>query len=914
MGIKTSLCALLMTGALTFNLAAPAFCQPVEAGTAREAVRTEAAAGHREWKTDLRLALERERDLREASGMTLAEWDARTEAARKEGSASPLTKGTILDADRDTQILRKDGAVYYIQGNSAFAPVEDAQDACRTVYSLLSMLGGSRRIDLRLWSRLQENGRMIYSFQQIAGTETVPGSGVKLVVNADHSVSAVFSSLSSEHNERQTPVSQADAEEVVREYLQEKGTDTAILSEKTDRVIHTPVTMDMLTLEEPEEEEEEIIPDQVLWVVYTANEGTDQAAYPYLAHYVTLDGNYDYSLPVREPGDAEALDGFRKQPVFDNMEQGEWTGEVKDLDGDTQTITVPVMRSTETGEWYLGDLDRRIAVADYAAAAYSDSHGLELVGTADNEGWDNEDLFMYYNYIRAWDFYADMGWIGPDGQGTDVIILKDLCLPDGTPYENACSIGKVENWQMFGYTGYTEEVPGESKPLGLVQALDVMAHEYTHTFTTTVMNANLYENDLGAINEAMSDIMGNIAEYICGDTADTRWLVGENTGTAIRSMSNPARYGQPAFVWDCFYGPHTDSPNSINDNGGVHSNSSLLNRIAAGLCLEAGMSHEEAAAFWVTTACGLTAGTDYPQIGALLKWALEASGNGKYAPQLDALLAETRLDVTEIPDRIPYGQMLVKLPLPETEAFEDDHWALLSIQPNLRALEELGACAIGTVIDMFRDPDHTQVLYRTASDLTERLDLDRTKLDLDCLKGGDKESVLDGLGDILRYALGTIFTQNVSWRAADTNEIVAVMQKAPTLHVLMRLTDQGTKLDQLFVLFEGHWYDLGPLKDLTAEGEDGQPDYAGLIGAVSQVAMEYLSVRLSSNPADEAQDEESSFLNAGVVSDLICNAFELADYLTADVKPASLLNVFTTRAVPVCLPTAGLENVTLTEA
>ena len=56
-----------------------------------------------------------------------------------------------------------------------------------------------------------------------------------------------------------TAVSQADAEEVVREYLQEKGTDTAILSEKTDRVIHTPVTMDMLTLEEPEEDEGEVI-------------------------------------------------------------------------------------------------------------------------------------------------------------------------------------------------------------------------------------------------------------------------------------------------------------------------------------------------------------------------------------------------------------------------------------------------------------------------------------------------------------------------------------------------------------------------------------------------------------------------------------------------------------------------------
>ncbi|MBR2765978.1 MAG: M4 family metallopeptidase, partial [Blautia sp.] len=523
------------------------------------------------------------------------------------------------------------------------------------------------------------------------------------------------------------------------------------------------------------------------------------------------------------------------------MEEGEWTGKVTDIAGEEHTITVPVMHSEETGEWYLGDPDRHIAVADFSAAAYSDTHDLQLVSTEGNEGWDNEDLFMYYNYIRAWDFYADMGWIGPDGEGTDVIILKDLCLPDGTPYENACSIGKVEKWQMFGYTGYSEM---SDKSNGLVQALDVLAHEYTHTFTTTVMNANLYENDYGAINEAMSDIMGNITEYICHDTEDTRWLMGENTGSAIRSMSNPARYDQPAYVWDRCYGPHTDNPNDINDRGGVHANSSLLSRIAAGMCLNAGMSYEEAAAFWVTTACGMTPGMDYAQIGALLNWALQASGNNAYAPELNALLKETKLDRTDVPDRLPYGQKLVKLILPDTEAFEDDHWVLLSLQPNINAVTEIGATAIETIVSLFRNKDKMEVLSKTVSGLTERLDLDRTKLDLKCLEGDDEEAILNVIGDVAGFAAGTIISQNVSWRAADTNEIITVMQDAPALHVLMRVGAQGTRLDNLLVLFQGHWFDLSSTITDEFMKEGDEPDYGQLISTVADLAGEFLQAKL----------------------------------------------------------------------
>lgn len=79
------------------------------------------------------------------------------------------------------------------------------------------------------------------------------------------------------------------------------------------------------------------------------------------------------------------------------------------------------MRNDREGSLYLGDVVRRIAVADFAKAVYDDDHQLVLVQSDGDEDFDNEDLYMYYNYLNAWDFYADMGWISPDGEGSDVV-------------------------------------------------------------------------------------------------------------------------------------------------------------------------------------------------------------------------------------------------------------------------------------------------------------------------------------------------------------------------------------------------------------------------------------------------------------------------------------------------------------
>ena len=795
----------------------------VESGLKTSAEET---APYRAWKTDTRISISRERSLIRESGMTLDAWDKETARMKKDGLSDPYTEEAFLSADPETKILRENGVVYYIGSSRAFAPVYDVMDAYRTAYRLVGMLGGSENTDLRLWSVLGIDNQTVYSFQQVSKSETVIGSTIKIAADADGRITAVFSSVDQEAAEKETLVTEKEAEQSVQEHLSNEGISGEILSGLTERTIRTESDMTMLGLEESNDD---ILPEQVLWVVYTANDTQDQEEYPFVAHYVQLDGTYMFSLPVEEPGSEEALQGYRKNDIFAGKTADVWTGEVTDKDGEKKTITVPVMYSESDGLWYLGDVDRRIAVVDYASAAYGEDHPLELVSSETNDGWGNQDLFMLNNYIQAMDFYADMGWNGPDGEGTDVLILKDLCTKDGTPYENAASLGRVECWQMFGYTSPDDETSSR-----LVEGFDVMAHEYTHTFTSTVMNTNLYENDMGAINEAMSDIMGNLAEYILQPGDDKDWLLGENTAITVRSMSDPNAFDQPEYVWDIYYGPHTDDPSDINDRGGVHFNSSLLNRIAALLCRDHGMSYEDAVDFWMMVACGLTPRTDYVQIEALLQWALKESGNEIYSDELAALIEEENLSRTSLPDSAPEGRALVSLEVPDSEAFKDENWGLFSFQFNKNALSEILSTSIKLMEQMTDETVDKNSIMETLEAIIENLKLDRSRITLETPDEEGPEGMIDPIVDVLSESVGKLLVQNNTWKVAGTDEMIMVTEDLPSLYVLMNVTDSGTKINGLAVLLNGKWYDLGGIPGIEnalkgeAAPEEPAPDEEAL--------------------------------------------------------------------------------------
>ena len=103
-------------------------------------------------------------------------------------------------------------------------------------------------------------------------------------------------------------------------------------------------------------------------------------------------------------------------------ESRQWTGEVTLFDGRTREVTVPVMRDA-AGHEYLGDLQRKILCADYAAWEYRGE--LKLREKTDGR-FDDGELLIYESIIRVWDFYNALNWPGADGRGTPILAKMDL--------------------------------------------------------------------------------------------------------------------------------------------------------------------------------------------------------------------------------------------------------------------------------------------------------------------------------------------------------------------------------------------------------------------------------------------------------------------------------------------------------
>ena len=98
--------------------------------------------------------------------------------------------------------------------------------------------------------------------------------------------------------------------------------------------------------------------------------------------------------------------------------------------------------------------------------------------------------------------------------------------------------------------------------------LDVVGHELSHGVTEATSNL-IYQNESGALNESFSDIMGTAIEF---STGFGNWTIGEDItpGTnGLRNMANPGEDGDPSHYLDRYTG--------TSDNGGVHTNSGIIN-------------------------------------------------------------------------------------------------------------------------------------------------------------------------------------------------------------------------------------------------------------------------------------------------------------------------------------------------
>ena len=154
---------------------------------------------------------------------------------------------------------------------------------------------------------------------------------------------------------------------------------------------------------------------------------------------------------------------------------------------------------------------------------------------------------------KTYDYFMTHGRNSIDGAGYQL----NLYVHYSTNYVNAYWDGTR---MTFG------DGDGTYDPL---VSLDITGHEITHGLTQNTSNLD-YLNESGALNESFSDIFGVAVEYFA-DIPGADWTIGEDIGTAFRSMSNPNSYGQP----DTYLG--TNWYTGTADNGGVHTNSGVQN-------------------------------------------------------------------------------------------------------------------------------------------------------------------------------------------------------------------------------------------------------------------------------------------------------------------------------------------------
>ena len=540
------------------------------------------------------------------------------------------------------EILERGTFVTTIITEPFYEGVTDEETANAAVESIMSQLGADETTRLMLDTVYSVDDLTYYSYRQVLGDVLVEQGSVKLIVDGNGTAVCAVGSLKAG----------LDID------VPEEGELTA---EQAESIVEPIAAAEKAEIRKGMSHQSVVNfngANRVVWVVYSDNPYQEQDV-GYLAYYVSEQGEVLSTLPIVAPFSTDVESRSKAEQIFVGMEPDVWSGEVTLFDGTKRALAVPVMKD-EKGTVYLADMQRKIICVDYADWEYRDKLNIRV---SQDGRFDDGELLTYESIIRAWDFYNEIGWEGADGEGTPILLEMDMVERDGEPVRNASYSGKSDGFQTFAFNRLDRD--GET--------MDIIGHEFTHCVTNCMSVDVPYCNDNGAINESLSDIMGNLMEEMLGTSDDPDWLVGEaakNPEQVLRCMSNPHLFEQPEFVWDMYYFPSVVNPERENDYGGVHTNSSLLNLIAWRLH-EAGMKPEDEFDYFMNVILTMTATITYPDLAVLLPWCLERSKLGEYMDVLTKAIEETGI-ADYVPVKFAEGCGLVIAPFPNELPFDSN--------------------------------------------------------------------------------------------------------------------------------------------------------------------------------------------------------------------------------------------------
>ena len=470
----------------------------------------------------------------------------------------------------DCAMLFTDGYLTFLRGKYYDKKVTNYEEAIESLYGMQTLLGLTRGSEyFCVYGQTNETGYTSYTYLQRYGDITIQNAVLKIFIDPQGYTCGLVSSLTPDLGIAPKDESSITAEEAIEvvKNVYPGGRDLKYFPEQTRQTSITDING--ITSH--------------CWAVFTkAPEGSTVKDGPaYLEHLISYEGDYLYYMSVNSPEELVFGEDVMTEAAltwFAGLKPAEYTGVVTKHDGTKKEITVPVAYDPKEDVYYLADIKRHILLSDYYS--YMTEGTYEPFISKDNTGWPDVYLLTYNTYIMVYDFYDMLGITSIDDFGAPIIILTDWCSDDAsrTPVYNAAFLGYALGWAMFGASSIGN----------FGECVDVIGHEFTHGVCNYAMTGWNYTNENGAIMEALSDIMGNLIEMILGETEDTTWLIPENSGVILRSMSVPWLHQQPVTVGGRFYIPPTDIPADPNDYGGVHTNSSLVNYVAWKLH-EAGM-------------------------------------------------------------------------------------------------------------------------------------------------------------------------------------------------------------------------------------------------------------------------------------------------------------------------------------
>lgn len=285
-----------------------------------------------------------------------------------------------------------------------------------------------------------------------------------------------------------------------------------------------------------------------------------------IKQYVTTDGGAYWQVSVgskegSEPATVykvDAMNGTIVETYKANHDVANILGKASTGTGQTtagKDVTFPTVVN-QYGTHYMQDIPADEATNTVLDVQKVDEknnlYSLSFISSVNGQFTDRAAVDAYINGRAVYDYYKNnFNFRGVDGKKQQIVsLVNDSSSPSNAFWEPAS--------QTMRY--------GARNGISLAAAMDIVGHETTHGVINNSSNLE-YKGQSGALNESLADTFGHFM-----DNKD--WTMGEDIGWLLRDFEHPTNYHQPDHMNDFQNLPEND------DQGGVHTNSGIMNKAA----------------------------------------------------------------------------------------------------------------------------------------------------------------------------------------------------------------------------------------------------------------------------------------------------------------------------------------------